>query len=499
MKLLELLNGLEYSAVNISNIEINGIASHSKNVNPGELFIFLPGYMMPSGERRTDTHIFVEDVINSGASAIVAEKELKIETQIPIIYVKDSWYALSKIASNYYMNPSEQLNIIGVTGTNGKTSITYILEKIFKSCNIELGIIGTIGNKIGDLSEETNNTTPEAPILHRLLSYAHKNKVQWLAIEATSHALALKRMEHIRFKFGIFTNLTQDHLDFHGNMNDYFLAKRKLFENIEKNHGVAILNKDDKYYDQLAGVCTNSLSYAVDNYVEADVYAKDIKFTQFGSNFNLWINSKEYNIDFPMVGKCYVYNALAAITLCSSMQIDISHIIDGLKNVSVPGRFELINLGQPFYVIIDFAHSPDAMQNVLSISKELNPKKIITVFGCGGNRDKLKRPIMGGIAEQFSDFTILTSDNPRNEEPLSIIEDIKQGIQGEKFCIEIDRKSAIKKAISIAQKNDLVIILGRGHEDYQTINNTKIPLNDKKLAEESLKILGYSKKNASKR
>lgn len=481
--LSNIMEGLYEGVYNSRNVILTGIAFNSNNVNEGDVFVCTPGYTKDSGETRTDTHEFANEAIKKGAVAIVAERNILLDRKVPIYIVKDSWKVLSKLSSRFYNKPSNKLKVIGVTGTNGKTSITYIIESILKFNGDKAGIIGTINNRFDSKIESTNNTTPEAPIIHSIFQQALENSFDYMVLEVTSHALELKRVADVNFDVAIFTNLTQDHLNFHGTLENYYLAKERLFKLLNKK-GIAVLNKDDKYYERLAEASNGHVvTYGIE--CDADYKAENIQCSSQGSMFNLVYKEDRYKIFTPLIGKHYVYNCLASIAACHSYGIPLANAIKGASEIHIPGRIEKINGCQPFDIYIDFAHTPDAMNETLKGLKNICKGRLITVFGCGGDRDKAKRPIMGAISETFSDISIITSDNSRNEGIKNIINDIKAGMKNSCEVI-VDRKEAIQKSIKIAKPGDLVVILGRGHEEFQREKGMKIALNDKLIVEEYL-------------
>lgn len=489
----ELVKDIYKEVYNYQKIEITGIAINTKNVKKGDVFVCISGYESTGGEKRTNTHPLFHEAIDNGAVAIIAEQSLTCPPDIPLFIVEDSWRAISQISSRFFNYDPDYFRMIGVTGTNGKTSITYILENILKEAGEKVGVMGTINNRLLDKVEETNNTTPEAPVVHSFLNDARQAKVKNIVLEVTSHALELKRVDALRFDAAIFTNLTQDHLNFHDNFESYYLAKEKLFKNhLKSRDSISVINRDDPRFDRLKKACSGKVvTFGIEN--PADYSAFNIKYSTSNSEFECLVGNQKFSVKVPLVGKHYISNTLASIACAHSLGIPMSTILAGVSKTVVPGRFEVVSNGQPYSVIIDFAHSPDALKNSLEQARVINPNKIISVFGCGGDRDRKKRPIMGQIAEALSDYIIITSDNPRSEPPESIIDEIESGMNKknhEKIC---NRKDAIRRALELARKGDLVIILGRGHEEYQKIKDEKIAFNDKKVTETLLAEQGYIK------
>lgn len=478
---------------NERHVIAKGIAVNTKKISEGDIFICLPGYNTPGGEVRTDTHLFVEDAIKKGAVAIVAARRVDLPDNIPLYIVDDCWSSISKLSAKFYDYPSRNMKVIGVTGTNGKTSITYMIESILRNNSENPCVLGTISNRIGDYKENTDNTTPEASIIHKFIHKAKDLHSNYCVIEVTSHALELKRVNDIDFDIAVFTNLTQDHLNFHGDMESYYKAKEKLFH-LLKTDGVALINKDSNYFQRLEEVCKGKcVSFGIDN--DADFKAENINFTSNVSEFDVIYNEKVYKASIPLIGKHYVSNSLAAIAAAHFSGISIEEAIRGISDVYIPGRSEKIECGQPFDVFIDYAHTPDGVKNTLEQLRLTNPNRLISIFGCGGDRDKTKRPLMGEIAEKYSDFVVVTSDNPRSEDEYSILIDIEKGMKANNHELVCDRKEAIRRSLVMATKGDMIILLGRGHEEYQKVKGEKVFFNDRLVVEDLLKQLGYQKKN----
>ncbi len=469
------------------DIEINGIASDSNNVKSGFAFISIKGL-------KADGHNFINDAISRGAAAIIVEKDVEVLEDITIIRVSDTKKILPVIADTFYNYPSNRMNIIGVTGTNGKTTTTYFIDQILRKAGRKTGIIGTINYQIGDRIIPAVNTTPGPIQLRALLNQMLEANIEYAIMEVSSHAIAQRRIAGIEFDTCIFTNLTPEHLDYHETLEKYRDTKLRLFEQMGKNSKKntakkAVINIDDPASRRFIDVChVDIITYGLNT--NAFVYATDIRSTLNGSRFKLRIGSESIEVKINLAGKYNIYNALAATSAALAANLSLNEIKSGLESLkSVPGRFEKITTDAGFYIIVDYAHTPDGMKQVLSTARDLTPNRIITVFGCGGDRDRLKRPQMGRISSELSDYTIITSDNPRTEDPMKIIEEIIQGIKGTgRHDVEIipDRKSAIKRAIELAKKNDLVIILGKGHETYQVLKDTVVPFDDREVVKEIL-------------
>lgn len=482
MKLKNLLKNIEHIVINgDTSIDIGSVEYDSRKVTSGSLFVAIKGY-------ETDGHLYIQKAIVAGARAIVLENEdVSInDSEIVIIKVENSRRSLGFISSNYFGNPGAKLNIIGVTGTNGKTSITYFLKSILKEAGHKVGIIGTIENQIEDTVYESSVTTPESRDIQELLAKMVDADCDYCVMEASSHALFLDRVAAIPFKTAIFTNLTQDHLDFHKDFNEYLNAKKILFTYIGEN-GYSILNADDKTYNEISNMAGgNIVSYSISE--DSDYKAQDIKMDIYGTSFTLINNGVTNKINLKMIGEFSIYNSLAAIAAAHEMGVEFSTIKNGLSKVSVNGRFQLIESDRKFAVVVDYAHTPDGLYNVLTTARKITSGRVLCVFGCGGDRDIKKRPIMGKVAGEISDFLIITSDNPRTEDPLIIIDMIEEGVKGTpvEYIKLTDRKEAINYAIDMAKPGDIVIIAGKGHEDYQIIGKTKYPFSDFEIAKKIL-------------
>ena len=481
MILNDLLNGLDI--INITgnlNIDITNIAYDSRKVEENTLFICIKGF-------NSDGHKYIESAIEKGAKAFLVQEDINIEGYT-FIKVEDTRASMAKVADNFYGNPSSELGVIGVTGTNGKTSITTFLSEILSLNNKKVGLVGTIKIFDGDKEVESSSTTPESIDLQKHFRTMVDNGCDYCAMEVSSHSLVLNRVDETEFKLGIFTNLTPDHLDFHKDLEDYRNAKEKLFH---KTTTANIINIDDeggaKIYENIKSLNIPCYTYGIDN--KADLMAKDIKIDASGVSYTLVTPTYEQEIFVPVPGKFTVYNTLAVIAACYMLNIPKEIVKEGLgKTKGVAGRFETITNDKGISVIVDYAHTPDALENILNTAKGFAKSNIITVFGCGGDRDTTKRPLMGAIAQRLSDICIVTSDNPRTEDPELIIEDILKGLDENKenYKVVIDRREAIKEAIEMAKKDDIVIIAGKGHENYQILGKIKHHFDDKEIAQEFL-------------
>lgn len=496
-KLIDLLK--EVSFVKIcgnEKIKITDITADSRTVKKGSLFICLSGY-------HVDGHEYVKEAVKNGAIAIVAEKNISVPSNITIIYVESTRKAVESIAPAYFNYPSRHMRIIAVTGTNGKTTTTHIISHILKKANYKTGVIGTIHALIGDEELETHNTTPDVIDLQRLLYKMKNANVTHVCMEVSSHSLVLGRIKGCEFDTAVFSNLTEDHLDFHKTMGNYANAKAKLFSLVSKkgqfkSNKSACINLDDKYSSVMLNAIMNKDMCKVYTYGmntdNIDFKVVKSKFTGKSTEFMCKYKGKEYPVSIKLVGRFNIYNTLAAISAAVSEGLDIEFIIKALEDfTTVPGRFELIDEGQSFPVVVDYAHTPDGLENILITAKEITKGRIIVVFGCGGDRDALKRPIMGRIAAEYSDVAIVTSDNPRTENPNTIVEQVVQGVKenAKKYnCmyeIIVDRKNAIKRAIKMAHFDDIVIIAGKGHENYQILKDKTIHFDDREEARKALR------------
>lgn len=496
MRLRDLINHLEIKDVNGDiEVEIKDIAYDSRKVKDGSLFIAIRGY-------NSNGHGYINDAIKRGAIAIVGEGfdgfTVHSSPFTVFITVPDSRRALALLSDKFYGHPSGTLKLIGITGTNGKTTTSYLIKSILEAAQKKVGLLGTINYIIGtDTILPASFTTPEALELQGFLKDILAGGAEYAVLEVSSHSLALQRVAGCEFEAALFTNLSQDHLDFHGTMEEYFRSKSKLFDQLRPN-GIAVINIDSPEGRILAkGLKGNILSFGISE--EADLKASDIKSGIRGLSFEIkWLGGM-IKIESPLVGTHNVYNILASAGVALGLGIPSSMIIEGIARVKgVPGRFEKIDEGQDYTVVVDYAHTEDALRKVLMAARDLIAKeaqktrgKIITVFGCGGDRDRGKRPKMGEAACNLSDFVIITSDNPRSEDPLGIIKEIEKGITEvglSNYTIIPDRREAIGKAIEIAEKGDLVVIAGKGHEDYQIIGEKRYPFDDREVAREMIKF-----------
>jgi len=485
LELGEIMHGIDYKLITGKlDQDIKGISYDSRKVKPGDLFICIPGY-------KTDGHEFADQALSRGAAALLAEREMAVNTEAVLLLTTDCRKAIPVVASNFYHQPSHHIKVIGVTGTNGKTTTTHLIKAILEQQGERVGIMGTLYARMGAAEKTLSNTTPESVDIEEFLSLVQKEKGDYMVMEVSSHALAMGRVDKIRFHAAVFTNLTQDHLDYHRTMDNYKESKLKLFKSLIREAGYfSIINADDPAaHDFMEASGPNYYSYGITE--EADVKAVNLRFNLKGSQFTVNYRGDSFDINMKLIGRFSVYNALAAITYALGEGVEASVIKTALEKVEgVAGRFEQVDCGQNFTVIIDYAHTPDGLENILRTAKEILENRLITVFGCGGDRDKTKRPLMGKIAAQYSDFCIVTSDNPRSEEPEAIIDDIIPGlmeVENSHYAKIVDRREAIHQAICLAKKGDLVIIAGKGHETYQLVKDQVLKFDDKKVAAEFLR------------
>jgi len=474
--------------------EISDIQTDSRRVKPGDLFICLPGHTV-------DGHDYAPQAAAKGASAIVCER--KLELDLPQIIVDDCRFAMSVMSNAFFGSPSSRMRMIGVTGTNGKTTTTYLIERIMQDQEIKTGLIGTIQMRYDGQSFPMSGTTPESLELQRSLQDMASRGVQCCVMEVSSHALEQGRVKGTDFRTAIFTNLTQDHLDYHHTMEEYRAVKGLFFSRLgnvispwKEERKYAVLNADDKASIYFAAqTAAEVITYGIDN--EANIRASQIAITAKGTFFHVDTFRGEADISLRMVGKFNVYNALAAIAAALLEDIPLAEIKASLEAVAgVSGRVESVDEGQDYAVVVDYAHTPDGLENVLRTVCEFAEGKVITVFGCGGDRDRTKRPLMGKIAASYSDYVLVTSDNPRTEDPLLILQDIEaglseDGISPDRYELIADRREAIRKAVEMASPGDVVLIAGKGHETYQLIGGVVHDFDDRIVAKEVIRGRSY--------
>lgn len=494
MKIKEIITNLD-SAIASGNLDavVESITADSRAVKVGSAFVAVRGSV--------DGSQFIDQAIEQGAILIVAERAASSEQESKVawVHVKNSTIALSSIADSFYGKPSDQLKIIGVTGTNGKTTSTYLIHHVMKDIWRRAGLIGTIKFDNGADEYVATHTTPAAVALHGLLREMVDNTCRGVAMEVSSHGLEQKRVGSVKFDVGVFSNLTQDHLDYHGSMQAYFEAKMELFEMMiadkesaaaeEKYKPVAVVNLDDNYGKKIVTAIGERMpvwTYGMG--AHSDFKISNIRQTFKGTSFQLDARGKSYLVKVPLIGKFNVYNVVSSITACAAAGMKMRDIVKSLEEApQVPGRMENIGNVNGMSVFVDYAHTPDALANACSTLKELEPRNLITVFGCGGDRDTTKRALMGEAAAQNSDFSIVTSDNPRSEDPEKIIKMIEAGMKGKKYQAITDRAEAIEAAVQIGRSGDLVLVAGKGHETYQQLATETIDFDDRAVARRVLR------------
>lgn len=460
-----------------TNIDINKIEYNSQKIESNDVFVAIKGY-------KEDGNDYIKEAVEKGAVCIVTEDELNANElpNITIVRVQNSRIALSLIASKYYDFPARKLKLIGITGTKGKTTTAYMIRDILNASGKKTGMIGTIYNTYGNVCIEASRTSPESLDLQKLLKDMVDAQMEYVVMEVSSHSLVLDRVYGLHFAIGIFTNLSQEHLDFHGTMDNYLLAKSKLFEMCD----FALVNGDDIHTPRLKKMIKCKIAtFGLDNAV--NITASDVRINNNNVEFKMYVNKMLETIVINIPGRFTVYNALAAIGTCSLLGAQMDAILLALSNIKVPGRSEIIDVPKTFTVMVDYAHNPSSLEAILSSIKKYVKGRIICVFGCGGNRDKEKRPMMGEISGRLADFTVITTDNPRNEDPSIIMKEIEDGVKKTKGLYKIieNRKDAIAFAMRIAWKNDLVLIAGKGHETYQELKNGKrIDFDERKVVKD---------------
>ena len=463
--------------------DITAICYDSRKVVEGALFVALPG-------EKADGTEFIDSAIDRGAAAIVSEKP-GLTTRAAAIEVLNARHALADLSAAYFRQPSHKIKVVGVTGTNGKTTTTFLIKHILDTDFLRCGLIGTVRYVVGERELPATRTTPESADVHELLWQMRSAGCKSCAMEVSSHALALDRVRGVEFDAVVFTNLTQDHLDFHSTMDAYFETKASLFTGLrdqKKKKGRAIINSDDRHGEKLADRLSRDMeviTFGVGR--DAQFRAGDVKMDFGGTTFQLMAVGKNYLVRMPLIGMFNVYNSLAAIATAHALGVSVRKAVQSLAVApAVPGRLQAIVAQKPFRVFVDYAHSDDALTNVLRTLRELNPARIIVVFGCGGNRDRAKRPKMAAAVDALADHAIVTSDNPRKEDPIAIIKDIKPGFRRLRPDCVPDRKEAIYHAIAMAQPRDIILLAGKGHETYQEFADSTVPFDDAAIAASAL-------------
>jgi len=467
------------------DVACSGVTHDSRRVVPGSIFVALRGM-------KADGLAFVPQAVDAGAAVIVSERPVSAVSRVPWVVVQNARLALALLAAEFYGHPSRQMQVVGITGTNGKTTTSYLVNAIFEAAGLRCGMMGTVTYRIGDRAFDATRTTPEAPEVQGFMRQMVDAGCGACVMEVSSHALALHRVDGIRYSAGVFTNLTRDHLDFHGDMENYFAAKRRLFEMLPPE-APALINADDPRAAALVDASASPITYGINK--PADVSPGALSYSLTGLQFDVRTPRGSVHVRSRLVGRPNVYNILAAVGATASLGIPLDAVELGLATLpGVPGRFELASTSEDdVTVIIDYAHTDDALRNLLETTRSIATKRVITVFGAGGDRDRTKRPLMGMVAARLSDVVVITSDNPRSEDPLRIIEEVKRGAEPEtrRRNAEVlsipDRAEAIARAIRVAASGDVVLIAGKGHEKYQEIAGRTQPFDDVAVAREALK------------
>ncbi len=488
MKLSDLIKSLKIEEGNLSSLDfpVKGISCNSRKTAADFVYVAIKGV-------KTDGNKFIEEAVSNGARCVVIKSgsdctRIKERNKIVFIEVEDDRKALAQLASVFYGEPCAKMKAVGVTGTNGKTTVTYLLEAILKECGFVPGVIGTVNYRFRDKIIYSSNTTPGPLELQSLLADMLESGVNYAVMEVSSHALDQGRTGLINFSSAIFTNLTQDHLDYHKNLEDYFLSKAKLFCPLCAD-ATAVINNDDSYGLRLKQISGGRvITYGLES--DCDVRALNLKMDITSSKFLLQTKNIRENLNIGLIGRHNVYNVLAAISWALVQKLDFAKVKKALENFSlVPGRLERVNSGKGFSVFVDYAHTEDALRNVLNVLRSVAHKRLIVVFGCGGERDKSKRPKMGNVVCEMADYAIITSDNPRSEEPEGIIKDIRSGISKDNFCVIPERLEAIRRALTLAKTGDIVLVAGKGHEDYQILKDKTLHFDDREVVLQCLQSM----------
>lgn len=489
MRLRDIAVYLGIDPESVPDIRVKGLQYDSRTVQPEDIFIALVG-------TNVDGHDYIEHAVANGAVAVIAEYAPEsVAAHTPVLVVKDTREVISLLAELLHDFPDKKLNILGVTGTNGKTTTTNLIRYLWRKRRVNCGLIGTVCNYCGERRLPASATTPEPVHLAELLDMMVAEECTHVVMEVSSHALKQKRVDALHFNGAVFTNLTQDHLDYHRTVEDYLDAKLQLFRMLDRDPagaGYAVVNIDDPHAADFANASHAKLwTYGIEQ--EATLRAQNYHLTPGGSAFDVLYQGRTYHAEIPLSGKFNVYNTLAAVCAMLAQGFDLPELLEDMKNApQVPGRFEKVDCGQPFAVVVDYAHTPDGLENVLKTAREITQGKLIVAFGCGGDRDHGKRPIMGRLAAALADHAIITSDNPRTEDPLAIIAAVEAGVkevpEADRAAYEVqpDRRLAIGRAIELAAPGDVVLIAGKGHEDYQLVNGRVLDFDDRQVAREFL-------------
>lgn len=466
----------------LKDLEVSGISCNSRDVQEDFVFVAIKG-------NRADGNSYIKEAVSGGAKVVVAEgsrPECLKSSKIAFVPVRNSRRSLAELANQFYARPSEEVKVVGVTGTNGKTTVTYLIEAVSRESGSLPAVIGTINHRFKDFVIPSKNTTPGPVELQGLLSRMREGGVRHCAMEVSSHALDQDRVQGVKFSAAIFTNLTQDHLDYHKTFAQYFKAKAKLFMGLGRG-SFALINSDDVFGKKLVGLTkAKVITYGIDE--DADVRAAEARFGVNGTEFTVVSPEGKTRIKSGLIGKHNVYNILAAFAWGLKESIHPRVIKSAIEKFTlVPGRLERVDCQGGYSVFVDYAHTDDALKNIIQSLRQVGQKRIIVVFGCGGDRDKGKRPKMGQVVSELSDYAIITSDNPRSEDPMRIIEDIKKGIKKDNFCVIPERIEAIRKSLSMAAIGDIVLVAGKGHEDHQIIGDRSLRFDDREAVKECLR------------
>ncbi len=476
-----------------TDIRVSGVATDSRRVTAGDVFVCLPGYEAPGGESLHDRHRFAAHAVKAGAVALLVERDVEVPPTVTVVRVEDCWAAAAKAAARFFAEPSKELLVVGITGTSGKTSTCYFVDAVLAAAGHRVARFGTIEYRVGDDVLAAEQTTPEAPLVQELLRRAVDTKCSAVAMEVSSHALALHRVGEVSFDIGVFTNLSRDHLNFHPDMESYRAAKARLFAGLAGGAGgaAAVLNADDDASTAMvAGSAAETITYGVRG--GSEVRAEEIRATMSGLSFRLCLPSGHAEVRLSHLGDYHVHNALAAAAVGFRLGLEPAAIAAALGEAeAVPGRFEVVDAGQDYSVVVDYAHKPAALERLLASARRLQPRRLIAVIGCGGDRDRGKRPLMGRIAAAGSDLVVITSDNPRGEDPQAIIEEILAGAREvdtdlRRHLVEADRGRAIRMAVDCAGPGDMVVIAGKGHEPYQLIGGERLSFDDRLQARQAI-------------
>ncbi len=494
MQLRQLIQHLPGATVEGSlDRDVAGITYDSRRVTPGMVFVAIPG-------QHVDGHEFIGTAVERGASAVICERSRLVPGRVTKIQVTDVREAMACAARSYYQHPSSKLKVIGVTGTNGKTTVAFMIKAILEAADIKTGLMGTVRYEIGDRVIPAQRTTPESIEVQQMMAQMLKADCQACVMEVSSHALDQKRVYGVEFDVGIFTNLTRDHLDYHGTMENYFASKKKLFSSLTEGgkRAASVINIDDTYGARLADETKGLEVQLTYGFAEKSrLRATKIELSAEGSRFVIEAPERKFAVRLPLIGRHNIYNALAAVGACLALKMDVVKIQAALNSLPpVPGRLEIVSAGQPFGVFVDYAHTDDALKNVLTTLREITKGRVLLAFGCGGNRDAGKRAKMGRVAAELADYSIITSDNPRKEEPATIAAQVEEGfksVRADACEIELDRGRAIQQIIARAQPGDSVLIAGKGHETYQEFEDTVVPFDDRIHAQEALEACGFTR------